>query len=60
MVLPDKGTISPYQTPDRIQAQDRGKRSLLLDLRAAGAQQVFWRMVEMADIVLWYGSCRKT
>lgn len=31
---------------------NRGKRSLLLDLRAAGAQQVFWRMVETADIVL--------
>ncbi|MDH3601630.1 MAG: CoA transferase, partial [Candidatus Tectomicrobia bacterium] len=31
---------------------NRGKRSLLLDLRAAGARQVFWRMVESADIVL--------
>lgn len=31
---------------------NRGKRSLLLDLRAAGARQVFWRMVDTADIVL--------
>jgi crotonobetainyl-CoA:carnitine CoA-transferase CaiB-like acyl-CoA transferase len=31
---------------------NRGKRSLLLDLRAAGARQVFWRTVESADIVL--------
>src|SRR5262245_20965404 len=31
---------------------NRGKRSLLLDLRAAEAQQVFGRMVETADIVL--------
>ena len=31
---------------------NRGKRSLLLDLRATGARPAFWRMVESADIVL--------
>jgi crotonobetainyl-CoA:carnitine CoA-transferase CaiB-like acyl-CoA transferase len=31
---------------------NRGKYSLLLDLRAAGARQVFWPLVEAADIVL--------
>ena len=31
---------------------NRGKRSILLDLRAAGARQVFWRMAEAADVVL--------
>jgi crotonobetainyl-CoA:carnitine CoA-transferase CaiB-like acyl-CoA transferase len=31
---------------------NRGKRSLLLDLRAASGQEVFWRLADQADVVL--------
>jgi crotonobetainyl-CoA:carnitine CoA-transferase CaiB-like acyl-CoA transferase len=31
---------------------NRGKRSLLLDLQRIEAQQIFWRMVDTADVVL--------
>ncbi len=31
---------------------NRGKESLLLDLRGAGGQEVYWRLVDHADVVL--------
>jgi alpha-methylacyl-CoA racemase len=47
-----RGTVAPGQFNPTHTALNRGKRSLVLDLRNAGAVDVLTRLVQWADIVI--------
>jgi crotonobetainyl-CoA:carnitine CoA-transferase CaiB-like acyl-CoA transferase len=43
------GQITPGNSPAHVQA-NRGKRSITLDLRTDGGREIFWRLLDTADV----------
>jgi crotonobetainyl-CoA:carnitine CoA-transferase CaiB-like acyl-CoA transferase len=43
------GQITPHHSPAHLQV-NKNKRSVTLDLRQAGGREVFWRLLETADV----------
>ncbi len=48
---PSRATL-PYASPWGSLDVNRSKRSVLLDLKQPGAQQVLWRLIENADVLV--------